>query len=149
MTPVYQAQSWKVIRTNKRHKRTRKNVLIPLIFLPIKKKTLHHTTLICRGTTPPNATYIFSALLLAAVSMQFLAHLRLAQWSLHYISYKHSIFVSSEYYPRTALKCCRLASLASSLGWLVVNKLNKNVNISLSSFYRLRLLHGGSVIHKT
>ena len=63
MTPIYQAQSWKVIRTNKPHKRTRKTVLIPLISLHIQKTQLRHTTPICRGTTPPNATYIFSALL--------------------------------------------------------------------------------------
>ena len=103
MTPIYQAQSWKVISTNKPHKRIRKNVLIPLISLHIKKTQLHHTTPICWGTTLPNATYIFSTLSLAAVSMQFLAHLQLAKWSLHYISYKHSRFVLPEYYPQTAL----------------------------------------------
>ena len=122
MTPIYQAQSWKVIRTNKPHKRTRKNVLIPLISFHIKKTQLHHNTPICRGTKPPSATYIFSALSLPAVSMHFLAHLWLAKWSLHYISYKHLRFESPEYYPRTALLCCRLASLASSLGWLVGNE---------------------------
>ena len=103
MTPIYQAQSWKVISTNKPHKRTWKNVLIPLISFHIKKTQCHHTTAICRGTMPPNVTYIFSALSLAAVLMQFLAHLWLAKWSLHYISYKHSRFISPEYYSRMAL----------------------------------------------
>ena len=63
MTPIFQAQCWKFIRTNKSHKRTRKNVLIPLISLHIIMKTqLHYTTPICEGTTQPNTTYIFSAL---------------------------------------------------------------------------------------
>ena len=62
-----------------------------------------YTTPICRGTMRPNTTYIFSTLPLAAVSVQFFAHLRLAQWSLYYISYKHSRFVSLEYYPHMAL----------------------------------------------
>ena len=66
-------------QNNKPHKRTRKNVWIPVISLHIKQTQLHHTTPICRGTTPPKATYNFSALSLAAVSMQFLAHLRLAK----------------------------------------------------------------------
>ena len=93
-----------------------KNFLISFTISPHKENTArsHYSNL------PPNATYIFSTLTLAAVSRQFLEHLRLAKWSLHYISYKHLRFVSPEYYPRTALCYC-LASLASSLGWLVGN----------------------------
>ena len=87
MTPIYPAQSWKVTRTNKPHKRKRKNILIPLISLHIKKKHLYPAKRVSlRGkTTPPHysnlprnhVAYIFSALSLVTVSMQFLAHLRL------------------------------------------------------------------------
>mgnify|MGYP001793051004 CR=1 FL=1 len=124
MTPIYQAQSWKVIRTNKPHKRTRKNFLIPLISLHIRKIQLHHTTPIFRGTSPPNTTYIFSALSLPAVSMQFLAHLRLAKWSLNYISYKHSRFVLPEYYPASRLRSARWLAIRLWIDLCVVHWLN-------------------------
>ena len=39
------------------------------------------------------------------------------------IPLEHSRFLPPTQYFRTALKCCRLASLASSLGWLVGNNI--------------------------
>ena len=117
MTPLYQAQSWKVIRTNKPHKKTRKNVLIPLISLHIKK-ILQFAEEPCRLTLHTSLAYFHW--------LQFrCSSLRTSNWPNDPYTTsltKHSRFVSPEYYPRMALQCCRLASLASSLGWLVGNK---------------------------
>ena len=102
MTPIYQAQSWKFIRTNKQ--KNTKERFDSFNISPHKEK--HNSTTLLQFAEEPRrltAIYIFRALSLAAVSIKLLAHLQLAQWSLHYISYKHSRFVSPEYYPRTAL----------------------------------------------
>ena len=135
MTPIYQAQNWKVITTNKPHKRTWKSVLIPLISLHIKKTQLHHTTPTCQGTTPSNATYIFSTLSLAAISMQFLVHLWLAKWSLHYISYTstwdlyHLNTIIVQLYNAAALTASCLCS--AGLLAIILNSVNQRMFMSL------------------